>query len=111
MKIDSHISLTRRQGVTAYALHPGIVASGLQGSDPRFIGKVTRVLSRFSGVTPLQGALNSLYAATSPSAPKTGAGNFYMPVGKLDQRSDKWRADAKGNAELWDQTESKLKTV
>ncbi|KFA50693.1 hypothetical protein S40293_04875 [Stachybotrys chartarum IBT 40293] len=99
------------QGVTAYALHPGIVASGLQGSDPRFIGKVTRVLSRFSGVTPLQGALNSLYAATSPSAPKTGAGNFYMPVGKLDQRSDKWRADAKGNAELWDQTESKLKTV
>jgi NAD(P)-dependent dehydrogenase (short-subunit alcohol dehydrogenase family) len=94
------------QGVTGYALHPGIVKSGLQQSDPTVMGKVIRVLMKLVGSTDvLAASLNTLYAATSPAAPKTGAGNFYMPVGKLDPRSDKWRSDTKLNSELWEKSE------
>lgn len=99
-------------GVTAYSLHPGIVQSNLQGHDPTIIGKVVRVAMKFAARdTPLDGALNSLFCATSSSAPGRGQGKFFSPVGKLDSRADKWLSDGKGNAQLWQLGEDRLKRL
>jgi hypothetical protein len=53
-------------------------------------------------VTPLEGALNSLYAATSPEAPGKAQGRFILPVGKIGKAVDKWLEDRTGNWELWE---------
>ena len=53
-------------------------------------------------VTPLEGALNSLFAATSPEAPARAQGRFVTPVGKVSKVVDKWLEDRKGNGELWE---------
>ena len=53
-------------------------------------------------VTPLEGALNSLYAATSPEAPGKAQGKFLLPVGKVSKSVDKWLEDGTGNGELWE---------
>ncbi|KAK4070807.1 hypothetical protein Trihar35433_5274 [Trichoderma harzianum] len=100
------------QGVTAYSVHPGIVKSNLQGHDPTLMGKVVRVAMKLgAGDTPLHGALNSLYCATSPSAPVQGQGKFFVPVGKPDSRADKWIKDREGNSRLWELGESQLKRL
>ncbi|KAK0761492.1 hypothetical protein N5P37_006444 [Trichoderma harzianum] len=100
------------QGITAYSVHPGIVKSNLQGHDPTLMGKVVRVAMKLgAGDTPLHGALNSLYCATSPSAPVQGQGRFFVPVGKPDSRADKWIKDREGNSRLWELGESQLKRL
>ncbi|KPM42528.1 hypothetical protein AK830_g4061 [Neonectria ditissima] len=100
------------QGVTAYSVHPGIVKSNLQGHDPTIIGSVVRVAMKLAARdSPLHGALNSLYCATSSSAPSQGQGMFFTPVGKLDSRADKWISDRKGNAQLWQLGEDQLKLL
>jgi hypothetical protein len=53
-------------------------------------------------VTPLEGSLTSLYAATSPEAPGKAQGKFILPVGKVSKSVDRWLEDWKGNAELWE---------
>ena len=98
-------------GVTAYSLHPGVVASNLQKSDPSVMGKVVRVLMKLSSTTALQTSYNSLFVATSSAVPKQGQGKFHMPVGKLDPRADRWLEDTKLNAELWEQSEEKSKQL
>jgi NAD(P)-dependent dehydrogenase (short-subunit alcohol dehydrogenase family) len=57
-------------GVTANALHPGTVATGLFG---RFLGlpRWLRFLSDWYGISPEEGAENSIYLATSPEAANT----------------------------------------
>lgn len=109
-----HLILKRHNpaGVTAYSVHPGIVQSNLQGHDPSIIGKVVRVAMKLGASdTPLHGALNSLYCATSPSAPVQGQGKYFIPVAKLDARADKWIRDREGNARLWELGESQLKRL
>lgn len=89
-------------GLTAYSLHPGIVKTNLQKSDPSLLGKTTRTLvGVFANVPPIKAALNSLYLATSPDAPEKGQGRYFAPVGKVDNRADEWLLDAAGNAALW----------
>ncbi|KAJ4854771.1 short chain dehydrogenase domain-containing protein [Trichoderma breve] len=72
----------------------GIVKSNLQGHDPTLMGKVVRVAMKLgAGDTPLHGALNSLYCATSPSAPVQGQGRFFVPVGKPDSLTSRLKCD------------------
>ncbi|KAH7325680.1 hypothetical protein B0I35DRAFT_405040 [Stachybotrys elegans] len=98
------------QGVTAFSVHPGIVKSGLQNSDPSLMGKIIRLAIRLSPTTHLQAAYNSLWCATTPAAAKQ-AGKFFMPVAKHDARVEAWLKDSKGNAELYDATEEKTKAL
>lgn len=60
-----------------------------------FAMKVTPTMST------IEGARNSLYCATSPEAPRQGAGRFFVPVGKLSPKVEKWLDDREGNAALW----------
>lgn len=56
-------------------------------------------------VTPLEGSLTSLFAATSPDAPSKAQGRFILPVGKVGKSVDKWLEDRQGNRELWEWSE------
>lgn len=59
--------------------------------------------------TPLEGALNSLYCATSPSAPEKGQGGYFTPVGKLDSKADAF--DSEENGKLWRHSEAVLERL
>ncbi|KAH8901264.1 NAD(P)-binding protein [Thozetella sp. PMI_491] len=96
------------QGVTAYSLHPGVVRSNLQNSDPTILGAIVRVGMKFRSTTHLECSLNSLFCATSPLAPAQGPGRYYAPVGKLDSKADTWLDDIHGNAELWRHSDAEL---
>lgn len=89
------------RGVTAYALHPGVVASDIWRRLPWPL----RPLVKLRMITPEEGARTSLYCATSPEV-ATATGRFYdkcrereaSPVataelaGALWQRSEAWIA-------------------
>lgn len=57
-------------------------------------------------VSPPEGALNTLFCATSPQVAQKGPGRYYIPVGKLQPRVDDWLADRTGNATLWQWSEN-----
>jgi NAD(P)-dependent dehydrogenase (short-subunit alcohol dehydrogenase family) len=100
------------QGVTAYALHPGVLKTNLQGGDPTLWGKTTFYLVNWlATMTPLEGAMTSLYAATSPNAPKKAAGKYMTPVAKVQAKADKFLNDKKGNQELWAWSENAMERV
>jgi len=61
--------------------------------------------------TPLEGALNSLFAATSPEAPGRAQGKFLLPVGKVAKSVDKWLEDRKGNVDLWEHSERAVSKI
>ncbi|KAK5988021.1 Equisetin cluster transcription factor eqxF [Cladobotryum mycophilum] len=97
------------QGVTAYSVHPGIVRSNLQGHDPTVLGTIVRVAMKVAArTTPLEGALNSLFCATSSLALAQG-GKFLVPVGKVSSQADDWLNDAKMNAKLWQHSRSSVR--
>jgi NAD(P)-dependent dehydrogenase (short-subunit alcohol dehydrogenase family) len=89
------------RGITAYALHPGVVASDIWRRVPWPV----RPLLKLRMITPEQGARTSLYCATSPEVAHA-TGRFYdksrereaSPVataelaGVLWQRSEEWIA-------------------
>lgn len=78
----------------------------MQGADPSCFGSFMQLTMKITPtVTPQEGALNSLYAATSPDAPAKGQGRFFVPVGKLQKSVDKWIDDREGNAKLWEHSE------
>ncbi|KAH7329622.1 hypothetical protein B0I35DRAFT_507861 [Stachybotrys elegans] len=80
-------------GISAYSLHPGIVRSNLQSSDPTI------------------GAYNSLFCATSPMAAAVGRGKYFIPVGKLDPVAEPWINDKAHNEQLWNHCEAQLLRV
>jgi NAD(P)-dependent dehydrogenase (short-subunit alcohol dehydrogenase family) len=53
-------------GVTANALHPGHIATGMWGDSFRLLGPVIKWAMGFFALTPEQGADNSIYLASSP---------------------------------------------
>ena len=63
---------TAGTGVTAYALHPGVVASDIWRRVPRLV----RPLITRRMLTVEQGAVTSLYCATSPAV-AADSGLFY----------------------------------
>ncbi|KAH6971423.1 hypothetical protein BKA56DRAFT_557242 [Ilyonectria sp. MPI-CAGE-AT-0026] len=96
-------------GVTAYSLHPGIVRSNLQSHDTTVVGTVVRAVIKVTPhSTPLEGAYNSLFSATSPLAPTMGQGKFFIPVGKLESQADNWLNDVETNGRLWQWGEEQL---
>jgi retinol dehydrogenase 12 len=67
--------LTRRldgSGVTAHALHPGVVASDIWRRVPRLV----RPLITARMLTTEEGAVTSLYCATSPALAASGGGYY-----------------------------------
>jgi retinol dehydrogenase 12 len=67
--------LTRRldgSGVSAHALHPGVVASDIWRRVPRLV----RPLITARMLTTEQGAVTSLYCATSPTLAASGGGYY-----------------------------------
>ncbi|KAM0722725.1 hypothetical protein Q7P37_002166 [Cladosporium fusiforme] len=96
------------QGVTAYSLHPGVIKTNLQGHDPSFFGTLSNLAMKVTPtVSSIEGARNTLYCATSAEAPRQGAGRYFVPVGKLQPKVDKWIDDREGNAALWKYSEAR----
>lgn len=57
------------------------------------------------------GALNSLYCATSPEAPNKGQGKYFQPVGKMENKHEKWINDREGNKQLWEHSEAAMRKI
>jgi NAD(P)-dependent dehydrogenase (short-subunit alcohol dehydrogenase family) len=55
----------RGTGVTANALHPGVVRTAFSSEDPSALARMARPLMRFMK-TPAEGAVTSIYLASSP---------------------------------------------
>ncbi|MFQ5569174.1 MAG: oxidoreductase [Rhodothermales bacterium] len=86
------------------AAHPGWTATNLQQHDGR-----VRFLNRFFAMTPEQGALPTLFAATAPSV---SGGTFFGPDGFLEMkgypaqvRSSRRSHDRAVAVRLWDVSE------
>lgn len=104
--------LPKHSGLTAYSLHPGLIQTNLQGKDPSFLGTLLQFSMKITPtVTPLEGSLTSLYAATSSEAPEKAQGKFILPVGKVSKSVDKWLEDRTGNWELWKHSERAVRGV
>lgn len=70
------------------------------------MGTMIRVGAKFGArTTPLEGSLNSLYCATSPTAPIRGQGRYFLPVANIDNKVDGWLEDSAMNERLWKQSE------
>jgi NAD(P)-dependent dehydrogenase (short-subunit alcohol dehydrogenase family) len=98
--------------ITSVSLHPGIVSTGLVSSQSRFQKGVVKLSVLFSGqsgrmFTPMEGAYNTLWAATVEKA-KLKNGEYYEPVGVLGKKT-KFAMDEKASKELLDWTEEQLK--
>lgn len=85
-------------GVTAYALHPGVVATDVWRRIP---APVAWLMKRFM-LTPEQGAATTLYCATDPAL--TGASGGYYDECRERQPSRVARDDTLA-AELWTRSE------
>lgn len=99
-------------GVTAYSVHPGIVKTNLQSTDPSMMGSLIRMTMKMTpSASALSGSLNSLFCATSPRAPVVGQGRYFVPVAKLDSVADAWLNDVETNARLWEESTKRLEEV
>lgn len=97
--------------MTAYSLHPGLIASNLQSADPGLVGQLMRIGMKMRSTTPLEGCYNSLFCATHPVAFQQGQGRYYVPIAKLDSKADKWMNDREGNAKLWAWSEAAMQRI
>jgi len=91
-------------GITGYSVHPGIVRSGLQDSNPGLSGAIIRFMInyvRVMTISPGDGARTTLYCATSGAAEKD-AGKYFEPYGRVSKRADILLADKEVGMRLWD---------
>lgn len=84
----------RDPGITAYALHPGIIKTNLQTADPSLFGFFVRGaigLGIMPGLVSVpDGARTTLYCATAEGAVE-GSGGYFLPFGEVDaKRTGKW---------------------
>jgi NAD(P)-dependent dehydrogenase (short-subunit alcohol dehydrogenase family) len=86
------------RGVTAYALHPGVVASDIWRRVPWPV----RPLLKLRMITPEQGARTSLYCATSPEVAQV-SGRFYE---KCAERAASAVATPELAGALWERSEA-----
>jgi hypothetical protein len=84
-----------------------VIKTNLQGKDPSLFGRLQGLMIHVTPtVSTHDGALNTLFCATSPQvAQEGGQGRYFVPVGKLQPRVDAWLADKSGNAALWQWSE------
>lgn len=84
----------------------------MQKADPTFFGSFIRFVVRWGlipGTLSVQdGALTTLFCATSPNAPKW-SGKYIMPFGKVDSKFDKSIENMKVVEDLWDASERMVK--
>ena len=66
-----------REGVTANAMHPGGVATGIFSKGGGLLGTAADVYSRITGRTPEQGADTAVWLAAAPELADV-SGRFYM---------------------------------
>ena len=85
-------------GVTATALHPGVVRTGFAAEDPSPALKVFLPLIRVFLKTPEQGAATSIYLASAPEAEGVTGGYFADRKPKASSRSS---YDSTAAARLW----------
>jgi retinol dehydrogenase-14 len=85
-------------GVTATALHPGVVRTNLGGAEEPLLFKIASIAGRPFIKSPAQGARTAVYAATSPQA--EGITGQYFVNSKPATSSKKSR-DATAAARLW----------
>jgi NAD(P)-dependent dehydrogenase (short-subunit alcohol dehydrogenase family) len=86
-------------GVTATALHPGVVRTGFGAEDPSRIYKMLVPLWRPFMQTPQQGAATSVYLASSPDV--DGVTGRYF-AGRKERTSSKASYDEAVAARLWE---------
>jgi len=88
----------RGTGVTATALHPGVVSTGFGAEDPSRIFKLIVPFYRPFMKTARQGAATSIYLASSPKV--AGVTGTYFAKGR-PQTSNKASYDAAAATRLW----------
>lgn len=100
----------RHQGVRAYAVHPGMIATELSRHMTRddLAELKARAASGSSGGLPAfksvpAGAATSVWAATAPELSERG-GIYLADCGVTDQHAA-WALDPDGAARLWEMTE------
>lgn len=93
----------RGQGVSANALHPGMVASGFGRNNER-LGKVLKLIQPLS-LTDEQGAQTSIYLASSPEV--EGLSGLYFSNKRVTEPAAQALDDAAGRR-LWALSESYL---
>jgi NAD(P)-dependent dehydrogenase (short-subunit alcohol dehydrogenase family) len=86
------------RGITAYALHPGVVASDIWRRVPWPV----RPLMKLRMITPEEGARTSLYCATSPEVAQV-SGRFYDQSG---EREPSAAATPELARALWERSEA-----
>lgn len=87
----------REDGVTSYALHPGVIASDIWRRVPWPVRPLMKARMR----SPAQGALTSLYCATSPDV-AAESGHYYE---ECRRREPGPAATAELGGELWRRSE------
>ncbi len=85
-------------GVTATALHPGVVRTGFGAEDPGLIFKIRVPFVRPFMKSPRQGAATSIYLASSPDV--EGVTGTYF-ANRKPQASNKASYDEAAAARLW----------
>jgi len=85
-------------GVTANALHPGVVRTGFGAEDPSVLTRAAMPFLRFLK-TPSQGALTSIYLASSPIV--EGISGRYF-ANRTPKTSNKLSYDLTAAGRLWD---------
>ncbi|KAJ4002679.1 hypothetical protein NW752_002499 [Fusarium irregulare] len=98
----------RHPNLKVISLHPGVVQTNLTGpaiSSSLIVGTITRLVFSIMGVNSSKGALNQLWALSSPEA-ETGV--FYHPVG-VKGKGSKLSQDKEAREKLWDWTQQEIK--
>ena len=106
-KLASRLSGT---GVTAYSGHPGVVISELFRHMDAELGRGAIMQSIINSIlfSTADGALNSLYLATSETLPPKNGG-FYHPIATPVESLHGTGATEKQADELWTKTEEAIK--
>lgn len=100
------------KGIGAYSLHPGIVLTNLQNSNPTLIGSMIKRAVKW-GIIPgtvsvKEGAKTTLFCATSD---KARSGGYHVPPGKVDEKAEKYCGNEKLVENLWVESERMLENA
>ena len=90
-------------GVTAYAVHPGVVATGFarDGDTSGWMEWITRLVAPFL-LTPAKGAQTSMYCATAPELVAV-SGRYYAK--SREKETTSYGKDVEAAQKLWEYSE------
>ena len=97
-------------GVTANALHPGVVRTGFGKNNPGMMGQLFRVaqtVARPFFISPAQGAATSIYLASSPEIEGV-TGKYFAKSKAVDSNAESY--DTAVAQRLWQVSESMTRT-